>query len=384
MKKLGIVLDNKVNKWALQRFEPLKGSFDITVFVGERNDYDVSSIDLNMRRLTRVQEISLAIKDPLTAYKRVIKAPYKKTDFYYFSMRKYLEGMDAVYSCDITRSAYTLASLKDKLGFKLLLSWWENIPYRAVFDERTSYHKRHIMDKVDMFLPFTETAKKTLQIEGVPEKKIEVIYPGVDLGRFKPGKKLEDLLEKNNIPKNSFVILYVGKLVSWKGVHNLVYAAKILKDKGVKDFVIAVAGKGAQKENMERLMKETSTENHFRFLNFVSYDEVPDVYRMADIFVLPSYPTMTWQEQFGMVLIEAMACGKPVISTNSGSIPEVIGDAGVLISPGNFFQLAEAIGNFMNNRDFALEMRNRARRRVETYFDAQKNAMRFYEVVKAL
>ncbi len=167
-------------------------------------------------------------------------------------------------------------------------------------------------------------------------------------------------------------------------MHNLVYAAKILKDKGVKDFVIAVAGKGAQKENMERLMKETSTENHFRFLNFVSYDEVPDVYRMADIFVLPSYPTMTWQEQFGMVLIEAMACGKPVISTNSGSIPEVIGDAGVLISPGNFFQLAEAIGNFMNNRDFALEMRNRARRRVETYFDAQKNAMRFYEVVKAL
>lgn len=382
MKRLGIVLDNKVNKWALQRFEPLKDSFDITVFVGERNDYDVSSIDLNMRRLTRAEEISLAIKDPVTAYKRVIKSPYKKTDFYYFSLRKYLEGMDVIYSCDITRSAYTLANLKDKLGFKFLLSWWENIPYRAIFDERTSYHKRHVMEKVDMFLPFTETAKKTLQLEGVSDDRIEVIYPGVDLKRFEPSHKPDGLLAKNNIPKNSFVVLYVGKLVSWKGVHNLVYAAKILKDKGVKDFVVAVAGRGAQKETMERLIKETGIEDNFRFLNFVSYDEMPDVYRMADVFVLPSYPTMTWQEQFGMVLIEAMACGKPVISTNSGSIPEVLGGTGMVIPSGDFFDLANNILNIMNNKELAVEMGSRGRQRVEMYFDAQKNAMRFYEVCK--
>ena len=235
-----------------------------------------------------------------------------------------------------------------------------------------------------MFLPFTETARKILLLEGVPEEKVEVVYPGVDLERFKPGPKPEDLLTQNNIPQNSFVILYVGKLVSWKGVHNLVYTARVLKEKGVKDFVVAVAGKGAQKENMARLIRETNTESHFRFLDFVSYDEMPDVHRMADVFVLPSYPTMTWQEQFGMVLIEAMACGKPVISTNSGSIPEVIGDAGILISPGNFFQLAEIILNLMSNRGFALEVGNRGRQRVETYFDAQKNAMKFYEVVKAL
>ncbi|HBR16446.1 MAG: hypothetical protein A3G39_05205 [Deltaproteobacteria bacterium RIFCSPLOWO2_12_FULL_43_16] len=384
MKKLGIVWDNKVNRWVLQRFEPLKNDIDITVFVGERNDYDVRPVDLNIKQLTHIEEASLAIQKPSIVYKRILKAPYKRMDFYYFSLQKYLKGVDAVYSCDITRSAYTLASLKDELGFKLLLSWWENIPYRAVFDEKTSYHKKLIMEKVDMFLPFTETARKILLLEGVPEEKVEVVYPGVDLERFKPGPKPEDLLTQNNIPQNSFVILYVGKLVSWKGVHNLVYTARVLKEKGVKDFVVAVAGKGAQKENMARLIRETNTESHFRFLDFVSYDEMPDVHRMADVFVLPSYPTMTWQEQFGMVLIEAMACGKPVISTNSGSIPEVIGDAGILISPGNFFQLAEIILNLMSNRGFALEVGNRGRQRVETYFDAQKNAMKFYEVVKAL
>lgn len=382
MKKIAIVLDNKVNKWALQRFEPLKDRFDITVFVGERNDYDVSSIDLNMKRLTRAEEISLAIKDPLTAYKRIVKAPYKKMDFYYFSLRKYLKGMDVVYSCDISRSAYTLASLKDELGFKLILSWWENIPFRAVFDEKTAFHKRLVMDKVDLFLPFTKMAKEVLKLEGVPEEKIEVIYPGVDLERFKPGTKPEDLLAKNNISKNSFVILYVGKLVSWKGVHNLVYAARILKERGIKDFVVAVAGRGAQKENMQRLIRETNSESHFRFLDFVSYDEMPDVHRMADVFVLPSYPTMTWQEQFGMVLIEAMACGKPVISTNSGAIPEVVGDVGLLIPSGDFFSLAENIIRLIKDDNLRDALGRKTLERARNLYNAKEKSVQFHQSIE--
>ena len=382
MKKIAIVLDNKINRWALQRFEPLKTDIDITVFVGERNDYDAKSIDLNKRQLTHAEEIILAMKEPLTAYKRIIKSPYKKMDFYYFSLKKYLKGMDMVYSCDISRSAYTLASLKDELGFKLILSWWENIPFRAVFDEKTAFHKRLVMDKVDIFLPFTKMAKEVLKLEGVPEEKIEVIYPGVDMERFKPGKKSEYLLAKNNIPKNSFVILYVGKIVSWKGVHNLVYAARILKQRGVKDFVVAVAGKGAQKENMEKLIKESGTEDNFRFLDFVSYDDMPEVYRMADVFALPSYPTMTWQEQFGMVLIEALASGKPVISTMSGGIPEVIEDAGILIPSGDYFQLAENILKLIKDDNLRGALGRKALERAGGLYDARKNGMQFKGILE--
>ena len=382
MKKIAIVLDNKINRWALQRFEPLKTDIDITVFVGERNDYDVKSIDLNKRQLTHAEEIILAMKEPLAAYKRIIKAPYKKMDFYYFSLKKYLDGMDMVYSCDISRSAYTLASLKDELDFKLILSWWENIPFRAVFDEKTLFHKRLVMDKVDLFLPFTKTAKEVLKLEDVPEEKIEVIYPGVDMERFKPGKKPEHLLARNNIPVNSFVILYVGKLVSWKGVHNLVYAARILKQRGVKDFILAVAGKGAQKENMEKLIKESGTEENFRFLDFVSYDEMPEVYRMADVFALTSYPTMTWQEQFGMVLIEAMACGKPIITTMSGSIPEVVGDAGILIPSGDYFQLAENIHKLIKDDNLRGALGRKAMERAWELYDARKNGMQFESILE--
>lgn len=382
--KIGIILDNKVNKWALQRFEPLKDKYDITVFVGERNDYDVSSIDLKKVFLDHKKEIALALRHPAEAYKRILKVPFKRMDFYYFSLQKYLKDMDVVYSCDLMRSAYTLASLKDRFGFKLILSWWENIPYRSVFDGKMDFYKKLVMDRVDLFLPFTETARKALQLEDVADDKLKVIYPGVDLGRFSPGQRPAGLMKKLNIPETSFVILYVGKLVSWKGVHNLIYAAKLLKEKGVKDFIVAIAGKGAQKDNMQKIIDQSGTTDHFRFLDFISYDEMPAVHRMADVLVLPSYPVMYWQEQFGMVLAEAMASGTPVISTLSGSIPEVVGDAGMLISPGDFYSLAENLAKLMEDSPLREEMSIKGRARAEQLFDADKVSGEFARTLKEI
>ena len=174
----------------------------------------------------------------------------------------------------------------------------------------------------------------------------------------------------------------MGQLHASKGVHNLVYAAKILKKKGIRDFVVVIAGKGHEKENLKKLITESNTEEHFRLLDFVSYDELPNIYNISDVFILPSYPTLTWQEQFGMVLIEAMACGKPVISTYSGSIPEVVGDAGLLISPGNFFQLADTILYIMDNKELGVRLGEKGRERVVMNFDAKKNALKFYNIYK--
>ncbi len=372
--KIGIAVDGKANKWGLQRFEPLRNEHDITVFIGERNTYDVRAIELKKHFLRHSEEILLALKSPATAYKRIIAAPYRKMDFYYFSLRRYLKGMDIVYTSDIIRSAYTLASLKDNFGFKFILSWWENIPHRVIFDERESFMKKFVMEKVDLFLPFTRTAKKALQLEGIPEEKLRLLYPGVDTDRFRPGPKPLDIMSANKIDMNSFVILYVGQLVSWKGVHNLIYAAKILKQKRISDFTVAIVGKGAQKENMKKLIKETGTEGYFRFLDFVPYDILPDIYRMADVFVLPSYPTMTWQEQFGFVLTEAMASGKAVISTMTGSIPEVVGDCGILIPPGDFYALADSLQRLMEDRPFREGLGRKARDRAMQLFCNKKNA----------
>ncbi len=382
--KIGIVLDNKVNKWALQRFEPLADKYDITVFVGRRNDFDVSSIELKKIFLSHGKETVLALKNPSTAYKRIVRTPYKRMDYYYFSLQQYLGEMDIVYSCDITRSAYTLACLKEKYNYKLILSWWENIPYRAAFDKKMDYIKQFVMDKVDLFLPYTNTAKKALQIEGVADEMMSVIYPGVDLERFMPGEKPIELMAKFNIPASSFVILYIGKLVSWKGVHNLIYMAKILQRKGIKDFTIAVVGKGAQKETMKKIMKDSATEEYFRFLDFVSYDEIPDVHRMADVMVLPSYPVMYWQEQFGMVLAEALASGTPVISTMSGSIPEVVGDAAELIPSGDYIALADSVIRLKDESAYREDLAKKGRDRAKEMFDSNIAAHKFMDVIKEI
>ncbi|MBI5788471.1 MAG: glycosyltransferase family 4 protein [Candidatus Schekmanbacteria bacterium] len=381
--KLGIVLDNRVNKWSMQRFEPMKEEIDITVFVGERNRYDIGLMELKKQPLFHAEEILLGAREPIVAYKRFWTS-YRRMDFYYFSLKKYLKNMDVVFSSDHMRSAYTLSSLKDKLGFKFVLAWWENIPFRCILDPKTHLMQKSVLDKVDLFLPYTETAKNAMLVEGIPEEKIEVVYPGIDLERFKPSNPPEAVLRKYNIPKGNFVVLYVGKLVSWKGVHNLVYAAKILRDWGIKDFVVAVAGQGAQKENMESIIQQSNLKEHFRFLDFVSYADMPDVFKMSDVLVLPSYPIMTWQEQFGMVLAEAMATGKPVISTLSGSIPEVIGNAGMLIPAGDFFALAKKIQELMENKPLREKLGSKGRERAETLFDAKKNSQKLAKIIKRL
>jgi hypothetical protein len=130
--KLGIVLENKESNWTLQRFLPLRESLDITAFIGENNDYEVDAQSLKRQNLTYREEYLWASRSLSEAYRRIVRAPHKQMD-YYFSLKRYLQEFDIVYSCDITWSTYTLARSKDPLGFKLCLSWWENILYRAYF-----------------------------------------------------------------------------------------------------------------------------------------------------------------------------------------------------------------------------------------------------------
>jgi glycosyltransferase involved in cell wall biosynthesis len=90
--------------------------------------------------------------------------------------------------------------------------------------------------------------------------------------------------------------------------------------------------------------------------------------------VLPSISTPHWQEQFGMAMIEAMACGRPVISTQSGAIPEVIGDAGVLVPPNDFGALSDALEDLIESSDLCVAMGAAARERAVAEFDLNRAA----------
>ncbi|MCL5791384.1 MAG: glycosyltransferase family 4 protein, partial [Deltaproteobacteria bacterium] len=279
-------------------------------------------------------------------------------------------------------SLYSLADLKKKKGVKLIVSYAENIPYRQVFDGKTNYIKHYSFESIDHFIPWCDTIKRVLILEGVSEEKITTVYAGIDINMFKPEPKDADMLKEFELSEDNFIISYVGKLVSWKGIHNLAYAAKALLQNGYKKFCFLITGNGAQLENLKKIITEAGIGKHFRFTGFVPYGGMGKIHNLADVFVLTSYPTMTWQEQFGMVLIEAMACNKPVIATTTGSIPEIVGDAGVVVPPGDFFQLAQEIAKFIDNRELIQIKGENARQRVEAHFDARKNALKLYNIYK--
>lgn len=382
--RVGIVWENGVSKWMSQMFEPLKDiqGVDLTVFIGDRNKYDVSEVKLKKKMLTHREELLLGFSGLPYSLLRVMRAPFKRLDLYCNSLDRHLEQYDIVECPDSSRSLYTLAHLKEKKGFKLIVSYAENIPYRQVFDDKTNYIKHSTYGMINHFIPWCDTIKKVLMLEGVPEEKITTVYTGLDLNLFKPYEKDLELFKKYNIDEEEFIILYIGKLVSWKGVHILPYAARILLSNGYKKFSFLIAGGGAQMDNLKKVIAEAKIERHFRFTGFIPYMEIYKLYNFSDLFVCPSYPTMTWQEQFGMVLVEAMACGKPIVASASGSIPEIIDDAGLTFTPGDFFGLAEKISLFMAKRELLNEFGQKGRRRAENYFDAKKNALKIYDVYK--
>jgi glycosyltransferase involved in cell wall biosynthesis len=119
-------------------------------------------------------------------------------------------------------------------------------------------------------------------------------------------------------------------------------------------------------------------------IDTIPYDEMPGVHNLADIFVLPSGFVRGWQEQFGMVLVESMASGRAVVSTLSGSIPEVVGDAGVLVQPEDPRALSDSLLEFVKSDQMRQEYGLRARIRAETVFDSRLVARQIGQVYEHL
>jgi glycosyltransferase involved in cell wall biosynthesis len=161
--------------------------------------------------------------------------------------------------------------------------------------------------------------------ELVPELAAEdfhVVPGGVDPDAFAPGDDAADaaraIRRRLNLPVDAFLVLTVRRLVRRMGVSNLVRAARMLADGG-RPVHLVIAGKGPEADALGRLVGELGIVQRVTFVGFVPEAVLPDFYRAADLFVLPTAA----EENFGLILLEAAACGCPVVATPVGSIPEV-------------------------------------------------------------
>jgi len=184
------------------------------------------------------------------------------------------------------------------------------------------------------------TARDLERVYKVPEAKIEVIYHGVS-SVFKPQDRLAAAeYVANRYGASKDYILTVGTIGPHKNLITVVKAMKVLRQRGALSFQLLVVGAQGRRnsEVLAALQSSHMTDNDFRFLGFVPEEDLPMLYSGASSFVFPSL-----YEGFGLPLVEAMACGAPVIASNTSSIPEVVGEAALLVPPTQPEAFAEAI-----------------------------------------
>ena len=196
-----------------------------------------------------------------------------------------------------------------------------------------------LYNKCDVVIAPSPTAKKWLKETGCKSKTIS-LSNGVDTSRFSPKEK-SNKLRKGLCKDNELLLLHIGRITKEKSINVLVKSARLAKDQGIP-FKLVIGGKGPYLNEAKQLSRELNVNDHVTFLGFIQATDLPRYYSTADAFV-----TASTVETEGIVLLEAMASGTPVIGPRAGAIPAIIKNQenGMLFSPNSASGLARQISS---------------------------------------
>jgi len=181
--------------------------------------------------------------------------------------------------------------------------------------------EKSILVKSDEIIALSQsTSEKLWEEHTIPFTNISIVPGGVDLQRFHPAENKIEIRKGLNIPCDKVILFTVRNLVRRMGLENLIHALKDVIRKR-PDVYFVLGGEGPQKNDLVTLVRELGLEKYISFVGFLSDEQLPDYYRMADIFVLPTREL----EGFGLVTLEAMASGLPVLGTPVGGTKEILG-----------------------------------------------------------
>lgn len=288
-----------------------------------------------------------------------------------------LEGYDVVLLQEdypfICHKAYSRAK---KHGIKTVLS-----------SERTYYpggikgtilkivdkvKNEELREGVDVLTAHCSAAKDFMERELEVKREIEIIHVGVDTGLFKPMERTGEYLVEDK-----FKILTVARLHKYKGIEYLIEAMQLLRE--VPEVKLYILGKGPEEGNLKKLVKKLGLERKVEFIDKpIPNYEMSFLYWECDVYVQPSII-----EPYGIAVLEAMACGKPVIGTKVGGMQDTIKDdkTGFLVEPGNAEELADRIMILKDENKRAV-MGKRAREWVVDNFDWMVVGKGYQEVIE--
>ncbi len=349
MPRVLIVRGHLATPWELRPWRELPAPWEAAFLKTASNQFDVGELDLEA-------EPAGALRDRLPRGFLGEVAAGVLGD-------RYLADADAAFArADVVHAeelsfwfAADAARRKARHGFKLVQTVWETLPFLSTYRNRHARRNREeVLAATDLFLPATERAREGLLLEGVDPARMLVCAPGIDLARFQGVVPAA--------PPAEHVLLSPGRLVWEKGHHDALRAVAALH-RGIVPLPdgtraaprLKIVGSGPEEARLRAYAAELGLGAVVDF-GSVPYAEMPQVFASASAMVLGSLPMagaayhlrdvprVFWEEQFGLVLAEAMAAGLPIVTTTSGAIPEVVaGSAAELVAPGDWMGMARAL-----------------------------------------
>lgn len=288
-----------------------------------------------------------------------------------------------------------LITLNRLLGLKaknLFFTWW-NLPYQLKFPVSLleAYNLRH----TDGIVAGNQDGAEILRQRGYQGPIKVMPQLGVDTRLFYPQAQPE-LAAKLGIQSTDFVVGFVGRFVEEKGLLTLLQAVATLprNQEGSQErpWKLLLLGRGPLQSVLMEKAAQLGIKERLILVESVPHDEVPRYINLMSVLVLPSqttyqFKTMTavgWKEQFGHVLIEAMACEVPVIGSDSGEIPHVIGDAGLVFPEGDITALKDCLQQLRSQPELAKELSERGYRRAIAQYTNQALAKQLLDFYKEL
>ncbi|HOI71132.1 MAG TPA: glycosyltransferase family 1 protein [Methanobacterium sp.] len=204
---------------------------------------------------------------------------------------------------------------------------------------------------VDKIISVSKSTKNDLtRYFNTPKEKIEPIYLGVD-EKFKviDIKQIKNFKEEYNL--DFPFILYLAAFRQRKNIPTLIKAYYLLRKEGLAHKLVLAGQKSDQYRKILNLVKKLKLEKDVIFTGFIAADVLPLLYNAADLFIFPSL-----YEGFGLPPLEAMACGCPVITSKTSSLPEVVGDAGLMVNPKSKYELKDAMKTLLINSNLRTEL----------------------------
>ncbi len=249
-------------------------------------------------------------------------------------------------------------------GARLIVYSWQNIlrnrtlPVRMIshFNLRSAHHA----------ICASTEAVSVLQSQGYAKGATVMPLMGLDRRYFYPNQTAL----RTQLKLGKFVVGYIGRLVPEKGIDLILRAVAQMQ----QSVDLLIVGDGPEKAQLQSLATQLGIGERCLFVAAVPQTDVVNYYNVMDVLALPSRTTANWKEQFGRVLVEAMACKVVVVGSNSGAIPEVVGDAGCIFPEGDFNALATILNHLETDKEYRYEIAERGYQRALATYSIERLA----------